>query len=251
MSKVIIENRGSVAILRLNNEVINAVSSLLTNDLSETLNKVRNEFQGIILVGGEKFFSIGFDLPELLKLDRDGMTEFYYKFNHLVFDLFTLPLPTVCAISGHAVAGGNILALTCDYRFAASGKKLIGLNEVKLGVPVPYLADLMLREIVGERAATEMLYHGELLSISDAKQIGLIDEVFPQEMLEDRALAKASELAALPCSAFSEIKANRVEAIRSRYEKNYRSKHEDFLDCWFSPAAQELLGEASKKFIKS
>jgi len=191
MTHVKIESRESVAIMRLNNEVTNALSPEIVDDLSSALTQVKSEFQGIILAGGAKFFCIGFDLPRLLKLDRTGMTRFFHEFNQVAFNLFTLPLPTACAIAGHAIAGGNILALTCDYRFAASGNKLIGLNEIKLGVPVPYLADLILRQIVGDRAAKEILYHGKFIALSEAEKIGLVDEIVPQEELEDHAVKKS------------------------------------------------------------
>jgi enoyl-CoA hydratase/carnithine racemase len=248
MSKVVIEDHDSLAIIRLNNGVTNAINPALVEDLSVAVKQVEGQFHGAVLAGGDKFFSIGFDLPELLKLDRDGVTRFFYNFNRAAFDLFILPLPTACAIAGHATAGGNILALTCDYRFAPEGKKLIGLNEVKLGVPVPYLADLILRKIVGDRAATEMLYGGELMPFSEAEKIGLVDEVLPQDKVEDRALEKVAEFAALPRPAFEAIKATRVEAIRILYEENYKLKHETFLDCWFTQQTQELLAEAAKKF---
>jgi len=117
-----------------------------------------------------------------------------------------------------------------------------------LGVPVPYLADLMLRQIVGDRSATDIVYRGEFMASSKAKQIGLIDEVLPQHGLENRALEKITEIASLSRPAFSAIKANRVEAIRLRYEENYKSKNEIFLDCWFSPSVQDLLTEAAEKF---
>jgi enoyl-CoA hydratase/carnithine racemase len=248
MPKVLIESHREIAILRLNNGVTNAISPDLIDDLSEKLITVEKDFQGVILAGGEKFFCIGFDLPELLTLDRIEMAEFFNKFNHLILSLFTLPLPTCCSISGHAIAGGNILALTCDYRYAASGEKLIGLNEIKLGVPVPYLADLMLRQIVDDRIATEILYCGEFMNTSDAKQLGLVNEIFPQADVETRALEKIAELTAHPQEAFSEIKANRVEKIRQRYEENCMQKNEKFLDCWFSEPVQELLKEASQNF---
>jgi enoyl-CoA hydratase/carnithine racemase len=237
-----------VAIIRLNNGVTNALSPDLVHDLALELTRVKDQFQGIVLAGGAKFFCIGFDLPKVLTLDRAGMTRFFYEFNQVAFDLLTLPLPTACAIGGHAIAGGNILALTCDYRFAGSGKKLIGLNEVRLGVPVPYLADLLLRQIVGDRAATEMLYQGELVAVSEAQKIGLVDDVVPQEELDDHAVRNIAQLCALPQAAFSAIKANRVESIRLRFEKHHQSKNETFLDCWFSKPVQLLLAEAAQKF---
>jgi len=248
MSKVVVEDHDKLAIIRLNNGVTNAIGPALVEDLSAAVKQMEGQFHGVMLAGGEKFLSLGFDLPELLKLDRDGVKRFFYEFNQAAFNLFALPLPTACAIAGHAIAGGTILSLTCDYRFAAEGKKLMGVNEVKLGVPVPYLADMILRQIVGDRAATEMLYRGEFITASEAGQINLVDEVLPQEKVEDRALEKVAELAALPRPAFEAIKANRVEAIRIRFEENYKTKHETFLDCWFTEQSQELLVEAAKKF---
>jgi Delta3-Delta2-enoyl-CoA isomerase len=250
VKRVEIEDRGKVAILRLNNGVTNAINPQLVEDLSEALFKIRKEFQGVVLAGGDKFFSIGFDLPALVSVGRGEMSEFFYKFNELVLHLFTFPLPVCALISGHAVAAGCILALTGDYRFSAGEKKFIGLNEIKLGVPVPYLADLMLRQTVCDRAATQMLYRGEYMTSSEARGIGLVDEVLPKEDAEGQAVEMVSKIANLPGAAFSAIKANRVEAVRLRYEANYKSQNEFFLDCWFTGPVQALLKEASQKFSK-
>lgn len=248
MEKVKIEEHEDVALLRLDNKVSNAISSQMIENLSAAINRIKVEFRGLVLAGGEKFFSMGFDLPALLKLDRSGVTEFFYSFNQVVLNIYTLSIPTACAITGHAIAGGTILASSCDYRFLASGRKLMGLNEIKLGVPVPYLTDLMLRQIVGDRAATEMIYQGEFIEPEKALSIGLADEVLSQDKVESRAIEKITELAALPGQAFAAIKTNRVEAIRLAYEKNYKAKNEIFLDCWFSQQVQELLSKAADKF---
>lgn len=248
MSNVIIENKENIAIVRLSNGVTNAINLQLINNLSESLDLVSEKYQGMVLAGGDKFFCMGLDLPELLMFDRSEMTDFLDRLTDVSLKLFMLSIPTVCALSGHAVAGGCVLALTCDYRFAAYGKTKLGLNEIKLGIPVPYLADLILRQIVGDRAATEMLYGGEFLSVSEAKDIGLIDEVIAEKSVEEKAIEKITELTAHSNSAFSAIKASRVEAIHLSYEKNNKLKNEIFVNCWFSEPVQELLNEASRKF---
>jgi enoyl-CoA hydratase/carnithine racemase len=245
---LLLEHSGDIAILRLKNGVTNAIGPHLVNDIDAALNECRNLCKGLILTGGPKFFSIGFDLPALLTLTRNEIAEFYNRFNQAALDIFTLPVPTACAISGHAIAGGTILALTCDYRFAAQGKKLLGLNEIKLGVPVPHLADLMLRHIVAERAATEIVYRGEFITAEDSRRIGLVDEVCLPDTLEARAIEKVLELTALPASAFAQIKDSRVAGIRSEFKENHSAKMKGFLDCWFNPAARVLLAEAAKKF---
>jgi enoyl-CoA hydratase/carnithine racemase len=248
MSKVTLEANDAVAVLRLNNGVTNAISPELVDDLAGEVNRIKSEFKGMVLTGGEKFFCIGLDLPALLELDPPDMTEFYARFEQAIFDLYTLPVPTACAINGHATAGGAIFALTSDFRFVSSGRRFIGFNEVKIGVPVPYIADLMLRQIIGDRCATDMMFSGKFVEPEEAKGIGLVDDVFDSEDLEEKAVAKIAELAALPPYGIRVVKNNRIEAVRSKYVEMGSADADRFLDCWFNPAVRELLSEAAKKF---
>jgi enoyl-CoA hydratase/carnithine racemase len=248
METVIKEFQDHTAILRLNSGPANPIGSKLVDELSRSLTEIKGTARAMVLCGGEKFFSAGFDLPELLNFHRPAMADFFETFNHLCLELLTLPIPTVCALSGHAVAGGNILALTCDYRYAASVNKKIGLNEVKLGVPLPYLADRMLRHTIGDRYASQMIFSGEFMPFSDAKIIGLIDVIGPPDELEDFTLERLALIANHPSQAFSAAKANKVEEIVEKYEKNCVRKNEEFLDCWFSDPVQKNLREAAVQF---
>lgn len=248
MNKAVIEEQGDVAVVRMTNGVTNAINPELIEDLTIALETVQKDFRGMVLAGNTKFFVIGFDVPTLLKLDRSGMADFFHRFNQVTLDLYTLPLPTACAVAGHAIGGGNILALTGDYRFMADGKKRIGLNEVQLGVPVPYLADLILRQIVGDRTATEMLYTGAMMPAAAALEVGLVDETAPEEDLEQKAIEKIANLAKLSGEGFAAIKANRTDSIRAVYQAGFTKKNEQFLDCWFSKNVQERLIKAAEKF---
>jgi enoyl-CoA hydratase/carnithine racemase len=248
MSMVAVEDLGTVAILRLANGVTNAIGSGLVDELSAALGLIRTRYKGMVLAGNAKFFSIGLNLPELLALDRKGMTDFWTRFEDLVIDLYTLPIPTACALCGHAPAGGTILALTCDYRLAAAGRKLMGLNEIQIGLPVPFIADRMLRQIAGDGAARRIEYKGELIGPDDAKVMGLVDEVLPEESVESRAVEKVTELAALPSQAFALIKQHRVRELPLRFKAIRPELAQSFMKCWFSPAVQDLLREAAKKY---
>jgi Delta3-Delta2-enoyl-CoA isomerase len=248
VSKVTIEKKENVAVVKLSDGVTNVIGPELVDDLSKMVPKLKNEYDGVVLAGGEKFFSIGLDLPTLITFDRKQLGVFFDSLNQLVLDLFTLPIPSICAMAGHAIAAGNILAMACDYRFMADGKKLIGLNERKIGIPAPYVADIILRQIVGDRTATNILYSGDFLSPSDALEVGLVDAVFPQETLESSALERMSSLTKLPLAAFAAIKENRVETIREKYDKYNTVRSERFLDCWLSDSTQKLLNEALKSF---
>ena len=230
MQNVALNIKDGIANLRLTNGVTNAISPALVADFATAVEKVKAEADGLVITGGEKFFSIGFDLPSLLQLDRQGMTDFYRNFNNLIVDIFTLPMPIASAVGGHAIGGGNIFALAGDYRFMAEGRNLIGLNEVNIGLPVPYLTELMLRQLVGDRVARDIVYGGDLNSPEHACQIGLVDEVVTAEELEQKAVEKVTALARKPRSGFALIKEMRVEQIRQLYAENGLEKDEFFIN---------------------
>jgi enoyl-CoA hydratase/carnithine racemase len=248
MAKVSLEDHGKVAVLRLTSGVINAIGPELVEELSLALQEVQGRFRGMVLAGGSKFFSIGLDLPALLKLSRKDMAAFWAGFEDTVLALYTLPIPTAAAIAGHAPAAGTILALACDFRLIASGKKLMGLNEIKIGLPVPFLADLLLRQVVGDRAATEIEYTGELLMPEKAQALALVDGILSEEDVQAKTIAKISEIVERPSFGFPLTKQHRTRDIRSRFCAEREPINQDFMDCWFSAPVQDILGEASKKF---
>lgn len=248
MSTVSITMQDEIALLRLSNGTTNAINCTLIAELSSALAQVRCNAKGLVLLGNEKFFSIGLNLPGIIHFDRTEMTDFLTRFELLIYDLYTLPLPTACAMTGHAVAGGCVLALTCDYRYAAEGRKLIGLNEATIGLPVPYLPNLILRQLIGDRFSTEMMYEGQLRSSSEAADVGLIDEVLPLAEVEKKAITKIATMTSLPRNAFNVLKENRTEAVCASYAQHNHKKIELLLDCWFNESVQGLLKDAAKKF---
>ena len=152
------------------------------------------------------------------------------------------------AMKGHAIAGGTILALCCDYRYIAVGHKLMGLNEIRLGVPVPYLADLILRQVVGARNAREIVETGELYSPNQVVEFGLVDCVLLVDQVLPKAIELANTLGAHPQAAFSLIKNNRVEGIVEQFKQHRQEKEEKFVKSWYSPDARERLKAAMEKF---
>ncbi len=248
MKNITIEPKENIAILRLARGVTNAINPALVAECTEALQQIQQQYQGMVLTGGVKFLSIGLDLPALLPFDRTEMIAFWRQFDRMLLKLYTLPMPTACAVSGHATAGGTILAISCDFRYIAPGKRLMGLNEIKIGVPVPYLADLILRQVVGDRVATEMTYTGEFVDPEQAAARGLVDGIFAETEVETKAVEKVVAIAARVKEAFVFIKQSRVEEIEHRFEQYAESRLDRFLDCWFQPDVQELLHRAADKF---
>lgn len=251
MNLIRTERDENVVALRLNRGVTNALNLQLLNQLAENIRRVRDdsEVRGLVLgSANEKFFSIGFDVPELLGLNKTNLKVFYQTFNRVSIDLYTLPKPTVAAITGHATAGGCILALCCDYRFIAEGRNLMGLNEVRLGLPVPYPGHCILQDVVGTRNGREILGIGEFYHPQESLQMGMVDEVLPLEQVLPKSIEKARLLGALPQEAFRMIKRNRVEMVQARILAHLAEKEQFFIECWHSDEAQKRLKEAVKKF---
>jgi enoyl-CoA hydratase/carnithine racemase len=251
VSSVRLEFHDDVAVLRLAKGVTNPLNLALIRELSGALEEVRerSDVRGVVLTGSNnKFFSIGFDLPELIELSEEDFLVFYREFNQLCVDLYALPKPTVAGITGHAVAGGCILALCCDYRFIAEGHKLLGVNEVKLGVPVPYPGDCILRHLVDSRNSREILLKGEFYEPEESLEMGMADRILPIEEVVPASIRHVRSFGALPAGPFQAIKRNRVEPVVADIEAHLEKKEELFMKLWSSREAQELLRDASKKF---
>lgn len=247
---VTVERRDRVAILKLARDVTNALNLEHVLRLAKALEEAKqdSEVRGIVLASAnDKIFSLGFDIPWLYEADQEQVGRFYRLFNKTCLDLYTIPKPTIAAITGHAIAGGTILALCCDYRHIADGRKLMGLNEIKLGVPVPYLPDCIARQLLGTNKAREVLETGDFYPAEDLLRMGMVDQVLPLESVLTKSVEKAAQLGSAP-RAFALIKQNRVETIEARVREHGEEKARAFLGCWYSPDAQEKLREAIKKF---
>ena len=246
----VVEQDG-IATIKLVHGVTNPINLGLVQELAGELERLRTDESVTALVltsTNEKFFSIGFNLPELIKLDLDGVITFLRAFNALSLTIYTFPKPIIAALTGHAIAGGCILALGADYRIIADGKKLMGLNEIKLGLPVPYPADRILTQLVGSQTAMEIMATGEFYPAQEALLMGLVDQVVPGENVMAEAVDKARVLGAMPSRAFEIIKGNRVGPIEKQIKDKLAVKEQLLYNCWTNKHTQELLKEASKKF---
>jgi hypothetical protein len=112
----------------------------------------------------------------------------------------------VGAINGHAIAGGLVLGLCCDWRIAVKTPFLAGLTEVRVGVPYPVGAMEVVRQELRPDVARQLVLFGQNMTAASAVQAGVFDEMVDSEALLDRALATAHEFMALPQVTFAKIK---------------------------------------------
>ena len=251
MELVSTEHLDGVAVLRLCHGVTNALNPELVTQLVEAIEDAECDpaVHGLVLSSAnEKFFSIGLDLPGLFYLTRKEFEFFWRKVTHTFLKLHALPLPTAAALTGHAIAGGCVLALCCDYRLMADRRKLMGLNEAKLGVPVPSVADLMLQGLVGVQNARKIIDGGRFYPPKASLRLGMVDELVPLEQVLEKAIDKVRLASPSATESFARRKRARVASIQTRVVAGQEEETELFIDLWYSDEVRALLKEAMEKF---
>jgi len=246
-----LHNQEQIGIVSMKRGITNAIHQEMINELSDAFHYLKedpNTRSAVLTSANEKFFSIGFDVPTLYELSKEDFSTYYRSFNQLWLDLFTIPKPTFAAITGHATGAGCILSLCCDYRITAEGRRLMSLPEINLGIPVPYIADCILRELTGLRYAREIMDTGALYNPQQLLLMGMVDEVVSTETLLSHCMEKALFMGNQPELAFQMIKKNRTEVIESQIRKFLKEKEQYFIDCWHSGKARQLLKKALEKF---
>jgi enoyl-CoA hydratase/carnithine racemase len=240
-----------VALVQLNREVTNALNLQVIQELSGSLQQVKSdpETKGMVLTSSNrKFFCIGYDLTELYGISKEEFTVFYRAFNQFCLDLYSIPKPTAAAITGHAIAGGCALTLCCDYRYIAEGRKLMGFNVVKIGIPLPYMVNCLLLNLVGYRKTRDISESGEFYSPEQLLEMGMVDEIVPENEVIEKAREKILVLAGLPEKAYAVTKLNRIEQVKHKITEHLEEKENYFIECWSSPETRKLIKKAMEKF---
>lgn len=239
-----IENHGPVACLHLQAGRANAMGEDFIEKLLGLFDAFEaSEARAAVLVGYERFFSAGLELPRIIDFGREQMRAFIGIFNQAMARVFALRAPLVAAVNGHAIAGGCVLALQSDYCLMAAGKARIGLSEVTLGVGLPGLVVETLRARVPRSSMRAIALEGRLLAPEDARALGLVEEVVPGDELLPRAIKKARELAELPGPAFAQIKTSLRAPYLERAQTRAQADTEAWLDTWFSAEGRARVGQ--------
>jgi enoyl-CoA hydratase len=246
LSTLSIERTGDVAIVRLQKGRGNAIDEPLVDDLHAACRDVVGDasVRGVLLASAHpRLFCPGLDLVALLDYDRASLQRFMLKFAAMMQALYALPKPLVAALSGHAVAGGCVLALTADYRILRRGGASIGLNEIRVGVPLPWSVVVLVRARVRPERITEVALLGRNFADEDALAAGLVNELGPRGGFEEACLARLAEFAEKDPVAYATTK----KYLRADTLVEMQAKETDlvgeFLDSWFSDATRARIRE--------
>lgn len=194
----------------------------------------------LLLAGAEDAFSAGLNLKEVAALDRPGMTRFLRLLDELMEALYEYPGPTVACVDGHAIAGGCVLALCCDWRVAADRPELrIGLNEVALGLEFPPMILNLVRDRVPRRHLERVVLEAGLHDPRAARDLGLVDEV----AAEPRPVAEAAlaRFAGVPRSTYATTKRTLRHGVLALDDAQRRYFEDAVVPAWCAAETRERI----------
>lgn len=170
--------------------------------------------KGVIFTGSGKAFSAGVDVQAYAGYDADGRKRMAREITAMTAAIAALPCPLVAAVGGHALGGGFVLMLCCDYRVAVDdGSIKLGLPEVTAGIPFPEGPMRIIRHELPPQMLRNLTLTGAASMPSHFCDHGIIDELCPLEELLHRADEAATRLGAL--AGYSVVKEQLKGALRA------------------------------------
>jgi enoyl-CoA hydratase len=239
---VTLERENGLGVVRLSRDRGNAIDDNVLDGLMQAFGEAEQDpgLQGVILAADGKLFCPGLDLVYLSAMDRSELDRFMEKFAACLMQMYTFPKPVVAALSGHALAGGYILSMTADWRILRTGA-LVGLNELRVGVPLPFGVSMILRDTVISPRLEEVALFGRNYKDEAALASSLVHELCEPDDLMARAVERLEEMTSKDLNSFAVTKHYLRSATVERIEAREAGFRDQFLDCWFSPGTQERI----------
>ncbi len=195
-----------VVVMTADRAPANAMDVTLLGDILQAVEQLASDLpRALVLSGRAGFFSAGADLKAVPGYDAEDQRRMVTGINDMALGLYELPCPVVGAITGHAIAGGFVLALCTDIRVASSAGSY-GLTEVKVGVPYPQAAIGVVTAELAPHAARVLALGNQLIDGARCLRLGAFDEVVEPERVLPRALELAAGLAAFPADVYARTK---------------------------------------------
>lgn len=244
------EVEGNIAIIRFNRpKVLNAINRTVVVELKDAVEKVAADksIKVLILTGtGDRAFISGADIAFMRNFTPLEGRAFSNEGKEVLFQLESLPIPVIACVNGFALGGGLEVAMACDFVYAADSAKL-GQPEINLGIIPGFGGTQRLARLVGKAMAKELCMTGAMISAQEAKDIGLVNKVFPREQLWEETTKVAKVLASKGRVSLRAVK----DSIERGLEQDLRSgcyqESDAYAICLSSEDAKEGMGAFLEK----
>jgi enoyl-CoA hydratase len=211
-----------IATIAMDDGKVNAFSIPMLKALHAALDQAERDGAIVILTGREGYFSAGFDLKVFAGGDVEQVIEMLVLGATLAERILGFERPVITACPGHTVAAGAFMALAADMRIGTDGPYRIGLNEVKIGLTVPWFVIELARQRLNPAHFNRAVVSATMYGPAEAVTAGFLDEVVSAGELRSASLAAAAALAELNPQAHTATKlrarGDALKAIRTAIE---------------------------------
>jgi enoyl-CoA hydratase len=224
------EHAGRIATITMDDGKVNAFSIPMLRAIHAAFDRAEEDNAVVVLTGRENYFSAGFDL-KVFAGGGDQILEMLTLGATLAERVLSFSTPVVVACSGHAYPAGAFLLLSADMRIGAAGSFRIGLNEVRIGLTVPWFAIELARHRLHPAYFDRTVVNATMYSPDEAVVAGFLDRVVPGDELKAASLAAAHELLELDAAAHAATKrrarAGALNALRLAIESELTRENFD------------------------
>jgi enoyl-CoA hydratase len=197
---------GRIATIAMDDGKVNAFSIPMLQALHADLDRAEQDDAVVVLTGREGYFSAGFDLKVFASGDVERVVEMLRLGATLTERILSFKTPVLAACNGHAVAAGSFVLLAADLRIGTEGSFRLGLNEVKIGLTMPWFAIELARQRLQPAAFSRAVVTAHMYGPEEAQTAGFLDRVVDAGELRATSLAAAEELAGLNAAAHTATK---------------------------------------------
>lgn len=164
-------NRATIA---MDDGKANAMDFNYFEEMNSALAEIESsESQVLIIKGRQGFFSGGLDVKLMSTLAPHDIDKLAEIFARTILRVFLYPMPTIAVCTGHAIAGGGILAFACDRRYVINGNYRIQMNETVIGIPLPSWMLLIGQSAIPPGLRAEALLHAKAYTPKEAHDAGI------------------------------------------------------------------------------
>ncbi|MBM4265273.1 MAG: enoyl-CoA hydratase/isomerase family protein [Deltaproteobacteria bacterium] len=246
-SSVRLERDFDVARLTLDRPPVNAIDLALLLEAERLLQEIEQapDVRALVVTGAGRCFSAGLDLRVVPTYSAERQRDMIRALNAMVLRLYRLPMPTVAAVNGHAIAGGLVIALACDHRVGTTGPCRIGLTEARAGVPFPAAPRAVVQAELAPAVVRRLVLGARNLDAKEALAADVLDELCDPERVGERAREVARDLAEAPISVYGRVKQQFRAKTIEELERIAATDGDPVLASWITPdgavASKDLL----------
>lgn len=245
-----VDRDGPIAILRLDRPPVNALELDMAMQAFEVLDDIiASDARAVVVTGTGEAFSAGLDLKVVPAYGPEEQRAMITAANRFLTRLYSLPRPTIAAVNGHAIAGGFVIVIACDYRIGTARPCKIGLTEARAGIPFPAAAMAILRAELSPPVARVLTLVARNVGPDAARAQGVLDELEPPDRVLPRAMEVARDMARIPAEAYARIKEQLKGEVTGRLEELIARGADPMFAAWIgsgapAAAAAVLRGES-------